>query len=58
SAPMGRAGSPSAVVELEARAHGLQGLRVTAASIFPDAMSVATNITPIALAEHLAQRLA
>ncbi len=58
SAPMGRAGERWAVVDLEGRVHGLQGLRVIDASIFPDAISVATNITTIAVAEHLAQRIA
>ncbi|CRQ50771.1 dehydrogenase, partial [Pseudomonas aeruginosa] len=55
---MGRAGERWAVVDLEGRVHGLQGLRVIDASIFPDAISVATNITTIAVAEHLAQRIA
>ncbi len=58
SAPMGRVGERWAVVDLEGRVHGLQGLRVIDASIFPDAISVATNITTIAVAEHLAQRIA
>ncbi|WP_457975632.1 GMC family oxidoreductase [Pseudomonas aeruginosa] len=58
SAPMGRAGERWAVVDLEGRVHGLQGLRVIDASIFPDAISVATNITTIAVAEHLAQHIA
>ncbi|WP_318664903.1 GMC family oxidoreductase [Pseudomonas aeruginosa] len=58
SAPMGRAGERWAVVDLDGRVHGLQGLRVIDASIFPDAISVATNITTIAVAEHLAQRIA
>ncbi|MBA4363423.1 MAG: hypothetical protein C0411_22230, partial [Pseudomonas sp.] len=32
-----------------------QGLRVVDASIFPDVPSVATNITVIAAAEHIAR---
>ncbi|MGE7955055.1 GMC family oxidoreductase [Pseudomonas sp. NPDC089530] len=56
TAPMGQAGAPGAVVDLEGRVHGLQKLRVVDASIFPDAISVATNITTIATAEHIARR--
>ncbi|OLF53927.1 GMC family oxidoreductase [Pseudomonas chlororaphis] len=56
TAPMGRAGEPGVVVDLEGRVHGVQALRVVDASIFPDAISVATNITTIATAEHIAQR--
>ncbi|PMY59831.1 MULTISPECIES: GMC family oxidoreductase [Pseudomonas] len=56
TAPMGQAGDPGAVVDLEGRVHGVQGLRVVDASIFPDAISVATNITTIATAEYIARR--
>ncbi|EJL07451.1 GMC family oxidoreductase [Pseudomonas chlororaphis] len=56
TAPMGPAGDPGAVVDLEGRVHGVQGLRVVDASIFPDAISVATNITTIATAEYIARR--
>jgi choline dehydrogenase len=56
TAPMGPAGDPAAVVDPEGRVHGLEGLRVVDASIFPDAISVATNITTIATAEHIAER--
>jgi choline dehydrogenase len=56
TAPMGMADDPHAVVDLEGRVHGLTGLRVVDASIFPDAISVATNITTIAVAEHIAER--
>ncbi|OXJ30537.1 dehydrogenase [Burkholderia sp. HI2714] len=56
TAPMGRAGDPHAVVDLDARVHGVRNLRVVDASIFPDAISVATNITTIATAEHIARR--
>jgi choline dehydrogenase len=54
TAPMGAPGSPHAVVDLEANVHGLQQLRVVDASIFPDAPSVATNVTTIAFAERIA----
>ena len=56
--PMGRADQAMAVVDLETRIRGLQGLRVVDASIFPDVPSVATNITTIAFAEHAAARFA
>jgi choline dehydrogenase len=56
TAPMGLADDPAAVVDPEGRVHGLEGLRVVDASIFPDAISVATNITTIATAEHIAER--
>ncbi|AMS21964.1 dehydrogenase [Pseudomonas synxantha] len=58
SAPMGRPGDARAVVDLDARPFGLQGLRVVDASIFPDVPSVATNITVIALAEKIAGQYA
>ncbi|MEH0196441.1 GMC oxidoreductase [Caulobacter sp. CCNWLY153] len=57
SAPMGRRGDRKAVVDLEGRVLGLEGLRVIDASIFPDTVSVATNIATIAVAEHLAARM-
>ncbi|MHC8410752.1 GMC family oxidoreductase [Pseudomonas sp. Hz4] len=55
TAPMGRPGDARAVVDLEARVIGVQGLRVVDASIFPDVPSVATNITVIATAEKVAR---
>ena len=54
---MGVEGDPEAVVGLDARVRGVTGLSVIDASIFPDAISVATNVTTIAVAEHLAARL-
>lgn len=54
TAPMGRPGDAKAVVDLEARVIGVQGLRVVDASIFPDVPSVATNLTVIATAEKIA----
>ncbi|HEB3530109.1 TPA: GMC family oxidoreductase N-terminal domain-containing protein [Burkholderia cenocepacia] len=56
TAPMGVSGDPHAVVDLDGRVHGIHNLRVIDASIFPDAISVATNITTIAAAEHIAHR--
>jgi choline dehydrogenase len=54
TAPMGLVSDPAAVVDMQGRVHGLKGLRVVDASIFPDAMSAATNVTTIAAAEHIA----
>ncbi|WP_256081886.1 GMC family oxidoreductase [Massilia sp. YIM B04103] len=58
TAPMGHAGAPQAVVDFEGKVHGLSGLRVVDASIFPDVPSVATNVTTIAAAERIASRFA
>jgi len=53
TAPMGRKGDSAAVVDLQGLVHGVTGLRVVDASIFPDAISAATNVTTIAAAEHI-----
>uniref|UniRef100_UPI0025DF37E4 GMC family oxidoreductase n=1 Tax=uncultured Flavobacterium sp. TaxID=165435 RepID=UPI0025DF37E4 len=54
SAPMGAINSKEAVVDLEGRVHHVESLRVVDASIFPDIISAATNITVIAVAEKIA----
>lgn len=54
--PMGNVDDGRAVVDLQARVIGLQGLKVVDASIFPDVPSVATNITVIAVAEKIASQ--
>lgn len=54
---MGSGDDPDAVVGLDGRVRGVTGLSVIDASIFPDAISVATNVTTIAVAEHLSARL-
>ncbi|WP_321967854.1 GMC family oxidoreductase [Burkholderia cepacia] len=56
TAPMGAINDPHAVVDTDGRVHGVRNLRVVDASIFPDAISVATNVTTIAAAEHIAHR--
>ncbi|MFW0716407.1 GMC family oxidoreductase [Pedobacter sp. N23S346] len=57
SAPMGDINSKEAVVDLEGRVHYVESLRVVDASIFPDIISVATNITVIAVAEKIAYKI-
>ncbi|WP_423395380.1 GMC family oxidoreductase [Burkholderia sp. LMG 21824] len=58
TAPMGGIGDNGAVVDLQGSVHGVSNLRVVDASIFPDAISVATNVTTIAVAEHIARHYA
>ncbi|GGH12204.1 dehydrogenase [Sphingobacterium alkalisoli] len=57
SAPMGSLNSKEAVVDLEGKVHHVEGLRVVDASIFPDIISAATNITVIAVAEKIAHKI-
>jgi choline dehydrogenase len=45
------------VVDAWGKVHGIAALRVVDASIIPDIPSVATNVTTIMLAEHIAARL-
>ncbi|RJQ73845.1 dehydrogenase [Pseudonocardiaceae bacterium YIM PH 21723] len=55
--PMGAADDPTAVVDELGVVRGLTGLRVVDASIFPDVPGVATNLTTIAAAEHIAAQI-
>lgn len=55
--PMGASSDPGAVVDAWGKVHGIAALRVVDASIMPDIPSVATNVTTIMLAEHIAARL-
>lgn len=58
TARMGLDHDSRAVVKLEGQVRGVRGLRVIDASIFPDAISVAPNVTVIAVAEHIASQIA
>jgi choline dehydrogenase len=51
--PMGGDDDPWAVVDDAGLVNGLSGLRVVDASIFPEAPSTATNLSTIAVAEHI-----
>jgi len=55
--PMGGDRDPHAVVDGEGRVRGIRNLRVVDASIFPDIPSVATNITTLVVAEHIASKI-
>jgi choline dehydrogenase len=57
SAPMGFVNSKESVVDLEGQVHHVESLRVVDASIFPDIISVATNVTVIAIAERIADKI-
>lgn len=57
TAPMGAAGDPHAVVDTLGAVHGIGGLHVVDASILPEIPSVATNLTTIMAAEHIAARV-
>jgi len=57
SAPMGATDGGHAVVDLQGKVYRVNGLRVADASIFPDIISVATNITVIATAEKIADQI-
>jgi choline dehydrogenase len=55
--PMGGDRDPSAVVDREGRVRGINHLRVADASILPDIPSVATHVTTLLAAEHIAAKL-
>jgi choline dehydrogenase len=57
TAPMGHEHDPQAVVDSQGAVFGLDGLRVIDASIFPEPISAATNLTVIMAAEHLAKQM-
>jgi choline dehydrogenase len=52
---MGQASDPMAVVDQHGRVHGMEGLRVTDASIMPDCIRANTNCTTIMIAERVAE---
>ncbi len=51
---MGPAVDPMAVVDQYCRVHGLEGLRVTDASVMPDVVRANTNVTTIMIGERVA----
>jgi choline dehydrogenase len=55
---MGAASDKMAVVDNQCRVHGLQGLRVVDASVFPELMGGNTNAPTIMVAEKIAATLA
>ena len=55
---MGPASDPEAVVDASGKVHGLEGLYVCDASIFPRIMRANTNLPAAMLAEHLAVPIA
>ena len=55
---MGDASDPAAVVDVDCRVHGLEGLRVIDASVMPSVMRANTHLTTVMIAEHMAERLA
>lgn len=55
--PMGADNDPGAVVDGLGAVRGIAGLRVVDASILPEIPSVATNLTTIMAAEHIAARV-
>ena len=57
SCRMGPASDPEAVVDTDGKVHGLDGLYVCDASIFPTLMRANTNLPAAMLAEHLAGRI-
>ena len=54
---MGGARDLGAVVDAQGRVRGLRNLRVVDASIFPDVPSVATHVSTLMAAEHIAAQI-
>ncbi|MGW7530561.1 GMC family oxidoreductase [Streptomyces sp. NPDC054783] len=54
---MGRPDDPAAVVDTDGAVHGVQGLTVADASVFPAMPRVATNVPAIVVAERIASVL-
>jgi choline dehydrogenase-like flavoprotein len=54
---MGRADDPAAVVDLDCRVRGYDGLRVCDASVMPDIPRANTHLTVVAMADELAHRM-
>ncbi len=48
----------AAVVDVDCKVHGLEGLRVIDASVMPSVMRANTHLTTVMIAEHMAERLA
>ena len=57
TAAMGPKGSKMAVVDIQGKVYKVTGLRVVDASIFPDAVSAALNLTVIMAAEKIADQI-
>ncbi|WP_057940249.1 GMC family oxidoreductase [Algoriphagus resistens] len=57
SAPMGPEQDPRSVVDMTGRVYGVENLRVVDASIFPEALSTATNLPVIMAAELIADQI-
>jgi len=55
---MGPASDPDAVVDAQLRVHGLDGLRVTDASIMPEAVNAPTHAACVAIGEKYASLVA
>ncbi|WP_314241616.1 GMC family oxidoreductase N-terminal domain-containing protein [Empedobacter tilapiae] len=55
--PMGRKNDVDAVVDFEGRVYNTECLRVVDASIFPEPVSVAPNLTVIMVAEKIAEKI-
>jgi choline dehydrogenase-like flavoprotein len=54
---MGTPGDPAAVVDTDCRVIGYEQLRVCDASVMPDLPKANTNLTTVAIAEHLITRM-